>query len=215
MKTMEMRLQNTCRQLYWTTNLPHVQPEEEQKAEEGALLLSRVLHVDEDMLDNCYHTELNTHYYMQTGKVIAADHTLPSFDWSEYHATRENDGYAARRMWESHEEKKLAFFLSVAEELWDMPSFAMRYKEFLSKEEIEAYHEYCRKIFIEERIFLQPEWLLFSCPQWRGKEEFLNENPQVDFFIRAHGEGIRFLPLYVWQGKALKRLLSKKYRIKN
>ena len=32
---MEMRLQNTCRQLYWTTNLPHVQPKEEQKAEEG------------------------------------------------------------------------------------------------------------------------------------------------------------------------------------
>ena len=64
MKTMEMRLQNTCRQLYWTTNLPHVQLKEEQKAEEGALLLSRVLHVDEDMLDNCYHTELNTHYYM-------------------------------------------------------------------------------------------------------------------------------------------------------
>ena len=168
----------------------------------------------EDMLDNPYHAELNAHYYLKTGRVIYEDYALPCFDWEAYHHIRELDSREARSIWERHEEDKLAFFLSIAEKLWDFPAFYQKYKEWFTQEEVDAYHAYCKKIFLENHIFLQVEWLLFSAVQWKGKEEFLYRNTSTDFFIRAHKESIEALPKTVFQGKAFKNLLSKKYKIK-
>ena len=168
----------------------------------------------EDMLDNPYHAELNAYCYFQRGHVLVETHTLPTFDWETYHELREWDFAKSREIWEVYEEEKRNFFLAVAEELWDFDGFAQRYAPLVSMEEIEAYHEYCKKIFIEERIFLQPEWLLFSCVQWRGKESFLYENPCTDFFLQAHSESLALLPDCVWKGKALKDLLLKRYKMK-
>ena len=164
----------------------------------------------EDMLDNPYHSELNAHYYLETGRVIAEDYTLPVFDWVKYHALREEDGKQARTLWEAHEEEKLRFFLAIAEKLWDLPSFKRKYEEWLTQEEIESYYEYCKKVFIENRIFLQLEWLLFACPQWSRKEEFLYQNMRVDFFLCAHRECVSMLPKSVFEGKIFKKRLLKK-----
>lgn len=182
--------------------------------EEGVLRLCRIFQVDEDMLDNPYHTELNAHYYLQTGRVLAEDYALPSFDWTKYHAVRELDPRAARSAWEVHEEEKRRFFLSVAETLWDFAAFASRYGELISAEALEAYHAHCRKVFIEERVFLQPEWLLFSCAQWRGKANFLYQEPRVEFFCRSHGGELHLLPKCVLESKAFKEMLGKRYKIK-
>ena len=164
----------------------------------------------EDMLDNPYHSELNAHYYLETGRVIAEDYTLPVFDWKKYHALREQDGKKARELWEAHEEEKLRFFISIAEKLWDFSSFKHKYAEWLPLEEMEGYYEYCKRAFIENRVFLQLEWLLFACPQWSGKEEFLYQNMRVDFFLRAHRECVSMLPQSVFEGKIFKKRLSKK-----
>lgn len=254
---MEIRVQNTCEELYWETAKKALAEcklavegalqlcrsifrGEEEKALEnrygylfapygegdvGGKILDRMvalsipayrnnLNAIEEMLDDPYHSELNAHYYFQTGRVLAEEYALPVFDWDSYRETREWDGAKAREMWEMHEEKKRRVFLDIAESIWDFDGFAERYKELLTTEEVTAYHEYCKKIFIEERIFLQPQWLLFSCAQWRGKETFLYENPCTDFFLQAHGEELALLPAYVLKSKALKELLTKRYKIK-
>jgi hypothetical protein len=87
-------------------------------------------------------------------------------------------------------------------------------QRLLTAEEVESYHEYCKKIFIEERIFLHPEWLLFSCEEWEDKERFLTENLGVDFFVQAHKDSLSLLPNEVLKCKAFKTVLSKKYKIK-
>ncbi len=168
----------------------------------------------EDILDDPYHAELNAHYYLQRGQVLAEAYVLPVFDWLKYHALREEDSRRAYVMWAEHEQKKRDFFLSVAEELWDFEAFTSRYDELLSQEEIEGYHAYCRKIFIEERVFLQPEWLLFSSAQWQGKAGFLYENPRVEFFCRTHADAFKLLPDCVVKSKAFKKMLAKKLKCK-
>jgi hypothetical protein len=172
------------------------------------------LNAIEDMMDDPYHSELNAHYYVQNGRVLAEDYVFPSFDWEAYHEAREWDWDKARKMWEENEEKKRNFFLSIAEKLWDFNAFAEKYQGLLTAEEVEAYHEYCKKIFIEDRIFLQPEWLLFSCEEWADKESFLTENPCTDFFLQAHKDSLSLLPNEVLKCKAFKTVLSKKYKIK-
>ena len=112
-------------------------------------------------------------------------------------------------MWEAHEEKKRQFFLSIAETLWDFDGFALQYGGLVSAAQMQAYHDYCRKIFIEERIFLQPEWLLFSCEKWQGAEGFLYENPCTDFFLQAHRESFSLLPEFVAESKAFKNYCRK------
>ena len=172
------------------------------------------LNAVEDMLDDPYHAELNAHYYFQTGRVLAEDYVFPTFDWETYHETRELDTKKAIAMWEAHEEEKRAFLLSIAERLWAFDDFAEKYQGMLSKETIEEYHDYCKKIFIEERIFLQPEWLLFACEKWQGEESFLAENPCTDFFLQAHKDSLSLLPSEVLKDKAFKAFLAKKYKIK-
>ena len=168
----------------------------------------------EEMLDDPYHAELNAYYYMQRGQVLAEVYSLPVFDWEAYHALREESTKKAYAMWELHEQTKREFFLSVAEELWGFSSFSRRYGELFSQEEIENYYAYCKKIFIEERIFLQPEWLLFSSMQWQGKEQFLYENACVEFFCRNHANALKLLPICVLQNKTFKKMLSKKFKCK-
>ena len=168
----------------------------------------------EDMLDDAYHAELNAHYYFQKGRVLAEAYTLPSFDWETYRDLREWNGKKAIEMWEAHETEKRRFFLEVAETLWDFTAFAKKYRELLTEEEVETYHEYCKKIFIEERVFLQPEWLLFSCAQWRGKESFLYDNSCTEFFMQAHGDALALLPEYALKSKVLKEMLAKRYKIR-
>lgn len=254
---MEMRIQNTCEELYWETAKKAVADcklvamkalrlcrsifrFDEQKALEnrygdlfapygegniGEKILDRMVALSipaygndfgaiEETLDDPYHAELNAHYYFQTGRVLAEDYVFPVFDWEEYRELREVNSKKAIGMWEAHEEKKRDFFLAIAEKLWDFASFAENHQGDLTKEEVEEYHEYCRKIFIEERIFLQPEWLLFACPQWSGKEEFLQKNPRTDFFLQAHRERLSLLSEKVLKDKAFKELLSKKYKVK-
>ena len=172
------------------------------------------LNAVEDMLDDPYHSELNAHYYFQTGRVLAEDYVFPTFDWATYHETRELDTKKAIAMWEAHEEEKRAFLLSIAERLWAFDDFAEKYQGMLSKETIEEYHDYCKKIFIEERIFLQPEWLLFACEKWQGEESFLAENPCTDFFLQAHKDSLSLLPNEVLKRKTFKAFLAKKYKIK-
>ena len=172
------------------------------------------LNAVEDMLDDPYHAELNAHYYFQTGRVLAEDYVFPTFDWATYHETRELDTKRAIAMWEANEGEKRAFLLSIAERLWDFEAFAEKYQDMLSAETIEEYHDYCKKIFIEERIFLQPEWLLFACEQWQGVESFLMENPCTDFFLQAHKDCLSLLPGEVLKCKAFKSFLAKKYKIK-
>ena len=168
----------------------------------------------EDMLDEPYYAELNAHFYLQRGQVLAERYILPTFDWERYHALREESVAKAYEMWLSHEQTKREFFLSVAEELWDFEGFFSRYEELLTKEQVEAYHTYCKKIFIEERVFLQPEWLLFSSAQWQGKMQFLYENPRVEFFCREHANALKLLPLSVLQSKEFKKMLAKKHKCK-
>ena len=254
---MEMRIQNTCEELYWETakkavvDCKMVAIEalrlcrsvfrfDEQDALEkkygdlfapygegdiGKKILDRMvalsipaygndLHAIEDSLDDPYHAELNAYYYFKTGRVLAEDYTLPAFDWENYHEIRDLDGAKGIAMWTAHEEAKRAFYLAIAEKLWDFSSFTTQYNEVLSKEKIEEYHEYCRKIFIEERIFLQPEWMLFSFAGWQGKTSFLYENPCVDFFLRAHKEALSLLPDEVLKCKAVKEAIAKKYKRK-
>lgn len=172
------------------------------------------LNAIEDMMDDPYHSELNAHYYFQTGRVLAEDYVFPAFDWEGYHEAREWDWEKARKMWEANEEEKRNFFLSIAEKLWDFNAFAEKYQGLLTAEEVESYHEYCKKIFIEERIFLQPEWLLFTYEGWGEKESFLTENPCTDFFLQAHKDSLSLLPNEVLKCKAFKTVLSKKYKIK-
>ena len=174
----------------------------------------RTAMVADDMLDDAYCVELNTHYYLQTGCVLNERYALPTFDWEKFHALREDSFQKAYKMWAVHEEEKRAFFLSLAEELWNFAGFSAQYQELLSQEEIERYHEHCRKIFIEEHIFLQPEWLLFSSAQWQGKEAFLFENPRVAFFFEAHTAALKFLHACVLTCKLFKKLLSKRYKMK-
>ena len=167
---------------------------------------------NEDILDNPYYLELNAHYYLATGRTLAEDYDLPAFDWAAYHALREQDGEKARKVWEAHEERKRRFFLSVAERLWGFSAFSAKYHAWLTQEETESYHKYCQKIFLEDRIFLLPEWLLFSCKQWGGKQAFLYENSRVDYFLHAHGDSLSLLPKAVFEGKAFLKRLSKKER---
>ena len=167
----------------------------------------------EDMLDDPYHAELNAHYYFQTGEVLGEDYALPAFDWENYRATREKDVEQGIAMWMAHEEKKRAFFLSIAEMLWNFDWFADQYQGLVSAEEIEAYHEYCKKIFIEERVFFQPEWLLFSSEEWTGKQSFL-QTASVDFFLQTHRDRFALLPACVLSNKTFKDLLWRKYKIK-
>ncbi|MBP3423284.1 MAG: hypothetical protein J6K86_05920 [Clostridia bacterium] len=253
---MEIRVQNTCEELYWETAKKALAEcklaveealqlcrsifrGEEEKALEsryghlfapygegdvGGKILDRMVALSlpaygnnlvaiEEMLDDPYHSELNAHYYFQTGRVLAEEYVLPVFDWERYREIREWDGAKAIEMWEAHEEKKRIFFLEIAETLWDFDGFTEKYKELLTEEDVAVYHEYCKKIFIEEHIFLQPQWLLFSCAQWRGKEAFLYENACTDFFLQAHREGISLLPAYALKSRALKELLAKRYKI--
>ena len=168
----------------------------------------------EEMLDEPYHAELNAHFYLQRGQVLAERYTLPTFDWERYHALREESVAKAYEMWLLHEQEKREFFLAIAEELWNFEAFSARFEEFFSKEEIESYHAYCRKTFIEERVFLQPEWLLFSSAQWQGKIQFLYEEPRVEFFCREHAASFKLLPMYVLQSKAFKKMLVKKLKCK-
>lgn len=179
-----------------------------------ALAPTRSITLIEDLLDDAYYAEINAHYYLQTGHVLAERYTLPAFDWEKYRALREESVQKAYAMWAAHEEKKRDFYLSRAEELWDFDGFAARYQELLSQEEIECYHQHCKKVFIEERIFLQPEWLLFTVAQWQGKEAFLFENPRVEFFCQAHTGALKFLPSCVFTSKLFKKLLLKRYKLK-
>lgn len=172
------------------------------------------LNAIEEMLDDPYHSELNAHYYMQTGRVLAEDYTFPAFDWDAYRELRDLDGAKAIAMWEAYEEKKRELFLSIAETLWDFEWFAEKYQGLVSEEEIAAYHDYCRKIFLEERIFLQPEWLLFSAKEWWEKADFLRNNPCTDFFLQAHKDSLGVLPDCALKSKELKETLAKKYKIK-
>lgn len=168
----------------------------------------------EEMLDDPYHAELNAYYYFMRGRVLVEDYVFPTFDWATYHALREWDFGKAREMWEDYEEKKRSFFMSIAEELWDFWGFAERYQAWLTFEQIDAYCQYCKKLFIEERIFLQPEWLLFACEEWDGKESFLMENPCTDFFLQAHQDSLSLLPSEALNCKVFKGFLAKKYKIK-
>ena len=112
--------------------------------------------------------------------------------------------------WEAYEEEKRRFFLSVAERLWNFSDFFSDNYAWLSQEETEEYHEYCKKIFLEDRVFLLPEWALFSRRQWQGMEDFLYQNPRVDFFLHTHGDCISLLPKQVFEEKAFLKRLSKK-----
>ena len=208
---MEKRIQKNCIELYW---------ESIRRA-----LLERMtaictpsarnnLVAVEDMIDDPYHAEINAYYYIDRGQVLAERYILPTFDWECYHALREESVAKAYEMWLSHEQTKREFFLSVAEELWNFEGFFSRYEELLTKEQVEAYHAYCKKIFIEERVFLQPEWLLFSSAQWQGKMQFLYENPRVEFFCREHANALKLLPLSVLQSKEFKKMLAKKHKCK-
>ena len=170
--------------------------------------------IREEVLDDAYYAELNAHYYLQTGHVLDERYALPTFDWGKYHALREESVRAAYAMWAAHEEEKRSFALSLAEELWNFEAFTSRYDELLNKEEIERYREHCKKVFIEEHIFLQPEWLLFSSAQWQGKAAFLFENPRVEFFCRVHTDALKLLPISVLQSKAFKKMLAKKHKYK-
>ncbi len=208
---MEKRMQKTCIETYFEAAkralFNKAAAVNEPTYRNGAMAV-------EDMLDNPYHAELNAHFYLQRGQVLAEGYILPAFDWSKYHALREEDVQKAYAMWAEHEQKKREFFLAVAEELWNFDAFISRYEELLDKEEMERYHEYCRRIFIEERVFLQPEWLLFSSAQWQGKVEFLYENPQVEFFCRVHANAFKLLPDCVVKSKAFKKMLAKKHKCK-
>ena len=172
------------------------------------------LNAIEDMLDDPYRSELNAHYYFQTGRVLAEEYVFPCFDWGKYHEIRDFDSTQARAMWELHEQEKREFFLSIAEKLWNFEGFAKRYKGLLTEERVEEYHQYCKKIFIEERIFLQAEWLLFSCIDGQGLEGFLFENPCTDFFLQAHKDMLKLLPESVLKNKTFKAMLAKKYKVK-
>lgn len=172
------------------------------------------LNAIEDMLDDPYHSELNAHYYFQTGRVLAEDYVFPAFDWEAYHELRDLDSKKAMATWLAHEEEKRNFFLSIAEKLWNFDEFAKRYKGLLTTEQVETYHEYCKKIFIEEHVFLQAEWLLFSCVDGQGMDGFLHENCSTDFFLQAHKDCLKLLPECVLKSKAFKSVLAKKYKVK-
>lgn len=208
---MEKRIQKTCIETYFEAAKRAVL---NRMVSLSKPIYRNELTAVEDMLDEPYHAELNAHFYLQRGQVLAEAYILPAFDWDKYRALREEDVRKAYATWAAHEEEKRNFFLAVAEELWDFKGFASRYEELLTQEEIENYHAYCKKIFIEERIFLQPEWLLFSSAQWRGKEEFLYENPRVEFFCREHAAAFKLLPVCVLQSKAFKKMLTKKLKCK-
>ncbi len=217
---METYLSTTCEETYWKKVRKTVEKwrsvlcrEETSCNLQGrmsTLVDCAYVNAEEDVSDNPYYLELNAHYYLATGRILAEDYDLPAFDWAAYHALREQDGEKARKVWEAHEEEKRRFFLSVAERLWNFSSFSAKYRAWLTQEETEQYHEYCQKIFLEDRIFLLPEWLLFSCNQWRGKQAFLYQNPRVDYFLHAHGDSLSLLPKAVFEGKAFLKRLSKK-----
>ena len=208
---MEKRIQKTCVEVYWEAAKRAVL---NRTLTVSAPVYRNKLNAVEDMLDDPYHAELNAHYCLDRGQVLAERYVLPVFDWDKYRTLREEDVQKAYAMWAEHEEKKREFFLSVAEELWDFKAFTARYSELLDEEEIERYHAYCRKIFIEERVFLQPEWLLFSSAQWQGKMQFLYQNPRVEFFCQAHTDALKLLPISVLQSKAFKKMLAKKHKLK-
>ncbi len=169
----------------------------------------------DEMCDDPYHTELNAHYYLQTGRVLTEDYALPAFDWAQNRILRERDEGAALRAWEEFQKERLALFLSIAEGLWDYPMFVKKYSAVLSAKEMESYYAYCKKVFVEDRVFLQLEWLLFSCPQWQGREAFLFENARTAFFLRAHKGKYELLPACVFESRILRTLLVKKYKVKD
>ena len=168
----------------------------------------------EEMLDDPYHAELNAHYYFQTGQVLAENYKFPVFNWGEYHQLRDLNSASAIAMWGRYEEKKREVFLSIAESLWNFDWFAEQYQGLVSAEQIQEYQTYCKKSFIEERIFLQPEWLLFSCERWDGVEDFLYNNLCTEFFLQTHREHFALLPADVLKSKKCREALSKKYKIK-
>ncbi len=166
----------------------------------------------DEMREDPYHAELNAQYYLRTGRLLTEDYHLPVFDWAENHALRELNERAAREAWEEFEEKRRRLFLSVAEGLWNYPAFAKKYRAVFSEEEMNAYYEYCKRVFIEDRVFLSLEWLLFSCPQWQGRKAFLYENPCTAYFLRAHGTRLALLPKSVFGSRTLRKILMKKYK---
>lgn len=208
---MEKSIQRTCLELYWEAAKRAVL---NRIAGANAPIYRNDLSAVEDIFDDPYHAELNAYYYLQRGQVLAERYQLPAFDWEGYHALREDSTRKAYAMWAAHEQEKRDFFLSVAEDMWNFDAFAHRYSALLSQEEIDAYHEYCKKIFIEERIFLLPEWVLFSSALWLGREAFLYEDVRVDYFCENHANALRLLPISVLQCKAFKKMLARKHKMK-